>query len=359
MTIYTRLALEIPWAVNGNIALPTTEKIEEGHIVEKPPCELMNFIDNRQDVILSYIYQEGIVEWDSGTEYTENAYIKFDGLVYKSLQQNINKQPDIEDENWSLAFDTYGSALAVQNIVDQIVSTDGYLTHYVRKSAPETLAKQYGTSYTANTGIPSSLSDDFGYGFNGQNGDSFTHNGTYPVVGVNGNESHKFKFPLSQSDNDNSVVTAEWVKQAIKTATEIAIGDLYLTTVTYINAAAVAAAKGYGTWIRFGEGKALVGYSSDATSSTPDWVKSIENTFGEYKHLQTIDEMASHTHKTGMMGYAGYAPESWEVYGSSDGISNDGILDQLGYRESKQTGGGQPFNVVQPSIVIYVWKRIA
>lgn len=349
MTIYTRPLIEITWAVNGNIALPTTEKIEEGHIVEKPPCELVNWIENRQDTGLAYIYQEGIVEWDSGTEYTENAYIKYDGLVYKSLQQNINKQPDIEDENWSLAFDTFGSALAVQNIVDQIVSTDGYLTHYVRKSTPETLAKQYGTSYTANTGIPSSLSDDFGYCFNGQNGDSFTHNGTYPVVGINGNESHKFKFPLSQSDNDNSVVTAEWVKQYVRSITDIAVGDLYLTTKYFANASDVATFKGYGNWARFGEGKALVGYSSDVTSATPDWAKTVENTFGEYKHSLTIAELPQFRIEIPL--------------GSVD-VGNT-VADQGGNGSSDTTmlsnpiGGNEAFHIVQPSIVIYVWKRIA
>ena len=72
----------------------------------------------------------------------------------------------------------------------------------------------------------------------------------------------------------------------------------------------------------------------------------------------TEQELVAHTHQTGMLGYGGYAPELWTPYGISDGITNDRIQDQLGYRTSTPTGGGQPFNIVQPSKTKFIWTRI-
>ena len=44
------------WAENGNIEIPSSEKVELGWIAEKPLNEQMNWVQNRQDAMLT-IYQ--------------------------------------------------------------------------------------------------------------------------------------------------------------------------------------------------------------------------------------------------------------------------------------------------------------
>ena len=49
------------WAENGNIEIPSSEKVEEGWVLEKPYNETMNWLQNRQDRMLQYLNQRGIV----------------------------------------------------------------------------------------------------------------------------------------------------------------------------------------------------------------------------------------------------------------------------------------------------------
>ena len=55
------------WAEGGNIEIPSSEKVYEGWVVEKPLNETMNWLQNRQDRMLQYINERGIPEWDSRT----------------------------------------------------------------------------------------------------------------------------------------------------------------------------------------------------------------------------------------------------------------------------------------------------
>ena len=50
------------WASNGDVAVPSSEKVEIGHIVEKPKKEIVNWIENRQDQFMAYLNQVGIAE---------------------------------------------------------------------------------------------------------------------------------------------------------------------------------------------------------------------------------------------------------------------------------------------------------
>ena len=137
------------------------------------------------------------------------------------------------------------------------------------------------------------------------------------------------------------------------TANRLGIGTVFLT-ISEQNPKDIL---GYGTWVRFSEGRVLVGKSTQVAD--PSWMKTTLNVFGEEKHTLTIGETPAHTHETGMIGYAGFAPEAWRAYGGSDGISSDGIGDPLGYRTSLPTGGGEAHNNIQPSIVVNIWRRTA
>ena len=159
-----------------------------------------------------------------------------------------------------------------------------------------------------------------------------------------------------------SVLNVAASLDALLESLKIKVNDLYLTTTDYVDGSAVATALGYGTWERYAEGRALVGLSD--SSGDPAWTKAMHNAAGEYDHPLTVDEMPSHTH-TEMDEASGVA---YPVTGfSSGGVtvtlttfdSAQGTTPNGQALQSGTTGGDQPHNNVQPSIVIGVWRRTA
>lgn len=106
------------WAKGGTKIDPGATKVNIGWVVQLPPYEYQNWIDNRQDQAIAHFSQHGIPEWDSSTEYqgllsyTQGS----DGVIYKCLQTNTNKDPSntLNGQYWAVAFETYGSVAAVQ-----------------------------------------------------------------------------------------------------------------------------------------------------------------------------------------------------------------------------------------------------
>lgn len=105
------------WAEGGTKIDPGTSKYNIGWVVQLPPYEYQNFIDNRQDRAIAHINQHGIPEWDSITEYqgllsyTQGS----DGIIYKCVATNTNKDPSnpLNSAYWSRAFEDYGSVATV------------------------------------------------------------------------------------------------------------------------------------------------------------------------------------------------------------------------------------------------------
>ena len=100
------------------------------------------------------------------------------------------------------------------------------------------------------------------------------------------------------------------------------------------------------TWVRRGEGKAVVGLS--VQSGDPAWTKTLGTTFGEYDHTLIIPEMPSHTH-----GHSGNGTPNNVAWSNSAGDPTPGT------GTSDATGGGGSHNNVQPSIVDARWERTA
>ena len=318
------------WGSNGNIAVPTSEKVDLGWIIEKPPNEVMNWLQNRQDSMLQFINQRGIPTWDSLTEYPLNAYVVHNGTLYRAISQNIDKDPTLNSAIWNVAFATYTDYSNLYNEVQSIKGVEGYLDLYVSKNNPVMLGEAKGVGYKDSTG-------DSG----------LTFSGTTAKIEKEGVVVAEF----SGGSNPKDVVTFEVLNDLLK----IKVGDLYTTTVNENPSSRL----GYGTWERFAEGRTLVGFNSSVSNLVPEWVKVSGSEFGEYDHKQTLSEMPKHKHEVGQLGYQYTFPESYRVFGAADGISSDGIIDQLAYRGTTEAGDGTPFNVVQPSKVVFIWRRTA
>lgn len=106
------------WANGGTKIDPGAAKVNIGWVVQLPPYEYQNWVDNRQDQAIAHFSQHGIPEWDGQTEYqgllsyTQGS----DGIIYKCIQTNTNKDPSntLNGQYWAVAFESYGSVAALQ-----------------------------------------------------------------------------------------------------------------------------------------------------------------------------------------------------------------------------------------------------
>ena len=141
-----------------------------------------------------------------------------------------------------------------------------------------------------------------------------------------------------------------WLKQQFETkkTESYKVGDIYMTTINHADAAAVKAHHGYGTWTRYAEGRAPVGFS-DNTSDIAEY-KTMGNTFGENTHKLTIEEMPSHNFNinfvTGNISGNG-RPATGSTSSEAANLNTDTL------------GSDVPHNNIQPSIVTGYWLRTA
>ncbi len=117
------------------------------------------------------------------------------------------------------------------------------------------------------------------------------------------------------------------------------VGSLYTST----DATNPGTSLGVGTWAAFGQGRVLVGKASSGTFS------SAGATVGTETHVLTISEMPAHTHSSGRTaGTSG-----------SFGLVDSASASSSGTWNTLSTGGGGSHNNIQPSVVVYMWKRTA
>lgn len=316
------------WASGGNIEIPSSEKVEEGWVIEKPLNEWMNWLQNRQDKMLTYLNQRGIGEWDIRTDYPVNALVSRSGVIYQALSQNTDKDPTLNLDIWNIAFVSYSDFVDYAEKIDSIENDEGYLGLYVSKANPVMDAPSKGVAYnnkTSDTGL--SFAEDVA------------------VINKQGKSVAEF----SGGNNPKDVVTHEQLALAIQ---NYKVNDIYIT----MGEGDPSVRLGYGVWERFAEGKALVGFTTSVSNSMPEWTKVIAREYGEYEHQLTVEEMASHRHRL----------KHGKDNGSTDNDAGTIATDTPAWSgqyipDSTQdaVGGDKPHNNVQPSIVVYFWKRIA
>lgn len=346
MALVNRPDFSIKWAEAGNVLEPATEKRELGHVVEKPPYEIVNWIENNQDNGIAYLMQEGISEWSLDQDYSATSYVKYDGVVYRAKVSSIGKQPDIETAVWEIAFVDYQDYTDLTQDLYDTKNTAGHAANLVYKNAPVMTARADGTSYKADVGTSLTPTDNVGYVFDGKETDGIFHDGERVVVQKNGVVVATFDQISSANESSKKVVTMDVLLQYIQI---YKVGDLYLTT----DPTEPSQRLGYGVWQRYALGKALVGANPTYDASVPEWVKVGGTEFGEYDHTLTQNEIPAHKHVTQL----GDAITSGEGTTISSGGGLIGLFDNQSMQVSG--GGDLPHNNVQPSVVVYIWKRIS
>lgn len=333
------------WAENGNIEIPSSEKVEEGWVIEKPLNEQMNWLQNRSDRMLQYINQRGIPEWDIRTEYPTNAVVARAGVIYKSLSANTDKDPTLYTSIWEIAFVSYSDFVEYSETVNKITDEDEFLTHYVSKANPIMTGAAKSPSYNSE---------------NNKTGIYFTGD----ITKIRNGLSTVAEF--SGGTNPKDVVTHEQLALAIQ---NYKVGDIYITTADGNPTTRL----GYGTWQRFGEGRTLVGLSTTISNDTPEWVKALGSVSGKYQDNIKVNEIPNHIH-TFVNSYDGnsYNSRAQDIHNwSKDIVAGSVIQKELSYAPDDTYDSGflqntkdmshtqTPLSVVQPSIVVSFWKRTA
>ena len=153
MAKITKPDMTYVWASGGSKTAPSNVKIQTGWIVEKPEFEKMNWVQNRQDDSLAYLFQMGVPEWDSAVEYQHSAtyrsYVQRNGLVYKALQAGTNKDPASEAAYWTIAFDDKGAAATVQSNLTTHITDYGTLASLSNAATARTNLDVYSKAEAA------------------------------------------------------------------------------------------------------------------------------------------------------------------------------------------------------------------
>lgn len=101
--------LNIIWASNGVATAPSTSKYLQGWVVEAPPYQTENYINQRTDITFAHINQHGMPQWDSATEYQANKSwtLGTNGALYFCKVTHINTNPvsDVSESRWRKVLD--------------------------------------------------------------------------------------------------------------------------------------------------------------------------------------------------------------------------------------------------------------
>lgn len=134
------------------------------------------------------------------------------------------------------------------------------------------------------------------------------------------------------------------------------VGSIYINAT---NASNPNTLLGFGTWVAWGVGRAIVGIDTGQTE-----FDTAEETGGTKTETLSIDQMPAHTHGPGSKArFANYDNTvSQETVGAISG-SGWNIAKTTGSvgasTATASTGGGQAHNNLMPYQVGYVWKRTA
>lgn len=156
--------------------------------------------------------------------------------------------------------------------------------------------------------------------------------------------------------SDDAVTAAKLADSALAAA--YPVGSIYMNASDSTNPGTLL---GFGTWTSFGAGRVLTGLDSSDTD-----FDTAEETGGSKTHTLTEAELPAHHHKliantdsnltltttnqVAKRDLTGSQDQEYELHGTS-------VAATLG--ESSEVGSGSAHSIVQPYIVVYMWKRTA
>jgi len=174
---------------------------------------------------------------------------------------------------------------------------------------------------------------------------NFTHlggDGTYAMPSTDGDSGQVLS---TNGEGQVSFTTLTGVTATIANA--YPVGSIYMNCSNATNPGTLL---GFGTWSSFGAGRVLIGIDSSDTD-----FDTAEETGGSKTHTLTEAQLPSHRHQVGSNDSGtgtGGAAGNMELVRDA-GTGNGPAVN------SSFTGSGDAHTIVQPYIVVYMWKRTA
>lgn len=157
----------------------------------------------------------------------------------------------------------------------------------------------------------------------------------------------------------NALSTLDQIKDALNP-----VGSIFTTVTNYADSAAVVAAMGGTTWVRFGAGRALVGYdasdtdfdTAEETGGTKDAIVPLHN-----HTASSVSTDAGHSHN--YTRYGNLAPQSGSStpcwFSASTQPTTVGYADITTNTTVNNAGESATGKNLQPYITVFMWKRTA
>ena len=158
--------------------------------------------------------------------------------------------------------------------------------------------------------------------------------------------------PTAAAGTDTTqIATTAFVKASLTAATINAlvypVGSIYFNAAVATNPATLL---GFGTWAEYGAGRVMVGKASSGTFDTLNETMGAETD----AHTLTTAEIPAHTHTV-------HDSDHTRTPDSTDNTADEygAYAAASGTTGSTGGGGAHTHDIVQPSIVVYMWKRTA
>lgn len=144
--------LSLIWAAQGTKTAPEPDKINQGWVVELPPYQTANYIENKQDQFIAHVNQYGIPIWDNTTEYQGGKSLVqgSNGVIYKCTTTHTSADPTnpLNSNRWKIAFEEYGNVAILQAEVNVFRSQYGTLDALANKEAARINLQVYSRTET-------------------------------------------------------------------------------------------------------------------------------------------------------------------------------------------------------------------
>lgn len=157
MAEITKPNMDSLWANGGAIIAPSNTKVEIGWTPEIPPHQWENWVQNRQDRAIAYIYQRGMPEWDAETEYfLAKSVVLWQSKIFLAVSNNVGKQPDTSPADW----------LDYTDAVAQNANPTGTVSAYAGSSQPAgfLFCRGQAVSRTTYARLYAAIGDTYGAG---------------------------------------------------------------------------------------------------------------------------------------------------------------------------------------------------
>jgi hypothetical protein len=167
---------------------------------------------------------------------------------------------------------------------------------------------------------------------------------------INGDAAEAFSATTASTGaNTTQVATTAFVQTALQAI--YPVGSIYMNAAVSTNPATLL---GFGTWAAYAEGKVPVGKASSGTFDTLNATGGAETD----SHTLTLSEIPSHNHSDGSYDrlLLQNGQTTVEAVDSSAGEPN---LGSSGVIQAAGGGAAHTHDILQPYIVVYMWKRTA